>query len=504
MKYSFLSFLLTFYLLTSIESAFATEAQFESAPNQNSKSIQVESFDVVSRKLVKRQVNLIDRIEQALSQPDPNQMRAVGGQLITHTVVVNGFLKRQYPYPQNLCNQNQGKFVSVDSIPPLTTSNLKIYCSLYNSSRELSKLTPLLDRLLSRRGELAVVRKLPLVSGEKQSDLVLPMSPLSRPNLDKKATPYAILEPSVESPPSIYIGKRKKRAIANYVPPVQPAIKPPLSALTTLKNAEKFLATAISEFPDPNNFQSPRTTRDQLDRLTYDIDLQEKEIHRKLLSMPNTGIFRVLPYQAYLRPLNTIENRSQKNVLDRYPFPVLIQSKGGFTPNLPLQIVKGKFQLLSQGVDYGFIADVGDIPLEKLDASLQAVAPEKRNILINYQPPQKLNALQIERQKIITGKHENTIENQSILNTVEAKLNHTYLVRILQFKIPEILVNNKPISRKQRRYLDQLLEMQSSDVIVAFRPISRRSDGSYTIIWRVLQQLPEPQIKDLEEYLTYQ
>lgn len=504
MRYTRLSFLLIFCLLTMVESAFATEIELQSSPNRHHKSSQVENFDVVSRKLVKQQVNLIARIEQALSQPDANQMRAVGGQLITQTVVVNAFLKRQYPYPQALCNQNQSKQDNVDSIPPLTTSNFKIYCSLYNSSRELSKLTPLLDRLLSRRGELALVRELPLVSGEKQSDLVLPMSPVSRPELHKRATPYAILEPEMDKNALLLVGKRKKRAIANYFGPVQPAIKAPSEALITLKNAEKFLATAISVFPDQKNFQSPRKVAAELDRLTYDIDLQEKQIHRKLLAMPNTGIFRVLPYQAYLRPLNTIENRSQKNVLDRYPFPVLGQFKGGFTPNLPLQIVKGKFQLLPQGVNYGFIADVGDIPLEKLDASLEAIAPEKREILINYQPPQKLNALQIERRKIITGKHENTIENKPILNTVEAKLNHTYLVRNLQFKIPEIIVNNKPISRRQRRYLDQLLEMQGSDVIVAFRPISRGSDGSYTIIWRVLKQLPEPQIKGLEEYLKYQ
>ncbi|MEA5596231.1 hypothetical protein [Rivularia sp. UHCC 0363] len=493
MRY-FFSFLLPFCLLANVESAFALKANLQSSPDRN--SIQAESFEVVSRRLVTQQVNLISRIEQALIQPDSNKMRAVGGQLFTQTVAVEGFLN-QYANPQALCSQNQGASISLNSIPPLSASNLKIYCSLYNSSQVLSKLTPLLDRLLSRRGEITHTRELPLVSGEKQSDLVLPLSPLSRPNLHKPATPYAILEPDANNNDSIFIGKSKKKAIANYNPPVQPAIKPPSEALTTLKNAEKFLAIAISEFPDANNFHNPKKTAAELDSLTYDVYPKEKEIHHKLLSMSNTGIFRVLQYQAYLRPLNTVENRSQKNVLGRYPFPVLAESKGDFTPNLPLQIVKGKFQLLPQGVNYGFIAEVGDIPLEKLDASLQVVAPEKRNIFINYQPPKKLNALQAERQKIVTGKHQ-------ISNTVEAKLNHTYLVRNFQFQLPEIIANNQPLTRKQRRYLDQLLEMQSSDVIVAFRPISRRTDGTYTIVWRVLQQLNDPQIDDLESYLTYQ
>ncbi|MGF1673637.1 MAG: hypothetical protein ACFCUV_08125 [Rivularia sp. (in: cyanobacteria)] len=504
MKYTFLSFLLPFCLLANIKSAFADQPDLQSSPNRDRKSTQVESFEMVSRRLVTGQVNLIFRIEQALLHPDSHKMRAVGGQLVTQTVAVEGFLKSQYAYPQALCNQNQGSSVPIDFIPPLTASNLKIYCSLYNSSRELSKLTRTLDVLLSRRGELSDTRELPLVSGEKQSDLVLPMSPVSRPNLHKRATPYAILEPDVDNTAKVYVGKSRKRAISNYVPPVQPAIKPPSTALTTLKNAEKFLAAAIAEFPDANNFHNPQKTAAELDRLTYDIYLPEKQLYQKLLSMPNTGIFRVLSSQAYLRPLNTLENRSQKNVLGRYPFPVLVEPKGDFMPNLPLQIVKGKFQLLPQGVNYGFMVEVGDIHLDQLDASLQAVAPEKRNILINYQPPKKLNALQAERQKIITGKHQVLIANQPILNMVDAKLNNTYLVRNLQFQLPEIIANNQPLTRKQRRYLDQLLEMQSSDVIVAFRPVSRRTDGTYTIIWRVLQEFNDPKIDDLDAYLQYQ
>ena len=499
-------------MLANLESAFATEAELKSSPNNNPSSSKVENFDMTSRRLIQQQINFIARIEQALLQTDSNKMRTVGGQLITHNVVVESFLKRQYRYPQALCNQNQSSGAAVDFKPPLNPSNFKIYCSLYNSNRELSKLTPLLDKLLSRRGELALVRELPLVSGEKQSDLVLPKSPVSLPNLGKRATPFAILEPSVETSTSLFIGKRKKTAltrsagesIAKYIPPVQPAIKAPPQALRTLKNAEQFLAKAISVFPEENKFHNPKETRAKLDRLTYGIDLQEKQNYKKLLSMPNTGIFRVLPHQAYLRPLNTVENRSQKNVLGRYPFPILGESKDKFTPNLPLQIVKGKFHILSQGMNYSFMVDIGDVPLEDLDASLQNIDREKRDILINYQPPKKLSGLQIERRKIITGKHNKFIDNQPILNRVEAKLNHTYLVRNLQFNLPEIIVNNQAITRKQRRYLDQLLEMESSDVIVAFRPIRRRANGSYTIIWRVLQELPEPQIEDLEDYLQYQ
>jgi len=60
--------------------------------------------------------------------------------------------------------------------------------------------------------------------------------------------------------------------------------------------------------------------------------------------------------------LNTAENRSQKNFPGRDTFSMLEKSMTNFTPNLPLQIVKGKFELIFQGVDYRFMADIRDIP----------------------------------------------------------------------------------------------------------------------------------------------
>ena len=102
MRYTFFSFLLPFCLLASLEGANAAQTRLKSS-NNDQKSSQVKSFDVVSRNLVAQQINLIARIQQALSEPDSNRMRAVGGQLITHTVVVESFLKRQYSHPQALC-----------------------------------------------------------------------------------------------------------------------------------------------------------------------------------------------------------------------------------------------------------------------------------------------------------------------------------------------------------------------------------------------------------------
>jgi hypothetical protein len=72
---------------------------------------------------------------------------------------------------------------------------------------------------------------------------------------------------------------------------------------------------------------------------------------------------------------------------------------------------------------------------------------------------------------------------------------------LFQFQLPEVILRGESISRAQRRKLDQILMTPSSDVLVAFRPVNQRFDGSYTVLWRLLNQFPDPQIADLEDYL---
>ena len=95
------------------------------------------------------------------------------------------------------------------------------------------------------------------------------------------------------------------------------------------------------------------------------------------------------------------------------------------------------------------------------------------------------------------------MNHQIILADASSELNRTYLVRSLQFQLPQFIVTGQPISKSQRRHLDQLEQMHSSDIIFAFRTVRRRSDGSYTVLWRILNQLPAPQIEDLENYLKF-
>jgi len=246
------------------------------------------------------------------------------------------------------------------------------------------------------------------------------------------------------------------------------------------------------EFPLKNQFTNHHKTSAVLDRFTYNIDPQEPQIYATFLKMPHIGIFRVLPDLAYQRSLNTLQNRLAPSLSERYPFPSLGNGKGGFTPSLALVMVGDRFGLGHKGVDYSFMVDLGDIPLTKLDSGLQAVAQPTREFFLNYQPPKQLDNLQVERRRFLTGKDQNWNLNQVILASAKAELNHTYIVRSLQFQLPEIILSGKPLSVQERQYLGELPQLYSSDILVAFRPVRRRSDGSYTVLWRVLNEFTTP------------
>ena len=154
-----------------------------------------DKFYTITSRLRQQQVYLIDRLQAAFTSPDANRMRAVRGQLIIQTIQIENFLKGYYPNPQKLCS-SKSNFTDVSSLPEqLNESKGQIYCSLYSSSQELFKLRPIIDRLLSRRGEIGLVRELPLVSGERQLDPVLPIAPIMRPDLHKPAIPLNNREP---------------------------------------------------------------------------------------------------------------------------------------------------------------------------------------------------------------------------------------------------------------------------------------------------------------------
>ena len=501
MRYFFLLLLVPSFLsLLTRQTVAAAETEAE---NDSTGSIQSQDFWPTAQQLIQEQIFLIARIEKAIAGPDPNQVRAVQGQLTLHRGAVDRFLKGRYPIPKFLCGPvaNPTDNLLANS-SDLTLPQKQAYCALYASTQQLEPLAAVLDRRLYMLSTLAEVKPLPLVTGEWSSNAGVPT--LGRPNLGAPAKPLA---PAVNLPPTEpLLGRPTKQPIADYVPPVQPAIVPPEDAAPALQAAKRLLAQAQAVFPDLTQFRDPGQDEQRTDRLKYELYPPEVQLYKQFLAQPNTGIARILPASFYHSQPQQLQNRLVPTVAERFPFAPLPQRSEGLNPRLTLQIAEGQFQIVPSGLDYGFMVDLGDVPLE----DLSALPPEKvklpvqtRQFFFSYRPPNDLAALQVDRRRFLTGKVGNFVLKEPLFSAAPAVVGHTYLLRSLQFNLPKLITEGQPITRDRRRYLDQLLAMQSSDVLVAFQPVSRRSDGSYTVLWRVLAQFPDPQIQDLDQYVKF-
>ncbi|MBD2094633.1 hypothetical protein H6F90_05645 [Trichocoleus sp. FACHB-591] len=483
----------------------AVAAETDAVPTE---VIRAQGFWPQAQQLLQAQILLVNRIERAVAEPDPNQVRAARGQLTLQTAAVDRFLKSQYPLPNLLCAPTRIRVGNTEEPftvgSGLSQSQGTVYCNLYQSTQKLASLGDLLDRRLFMLASIAEVKPLRVV-GEQQP-LSLPGTPTQSPNLGKPATYRYGTAPTLPTEKPLVIGQATKTAIADYVPPISPAIAPPPEVAPVLQSIKQLLTRTQSAFPNAASFSAPTRQVEALDQYAYGLYPKERQLYAKFLEQPNTGIARVLLSEAYRPQPSALQNRLEPTVAERFPFVPLVQSEAKFTPRFLLEIENGRFQLVQSGLNYGFLAPMGDVPIEALQPTLPTqqveLAPDLRQFFLTYVPPNQLDAIQTDRRRFLSGKVNNLALNQLLMSQAPISLNQTYLMRSLQFQMPEIVMSREPVSRRDRRYLDLLLETPSSDHLLAFRPVIRHSDGTYTVLWRVLQQFPDPQIQDLDKYVN--
>lgn len=482
-------------------------------------SSESQEFWSQAQELTQRHMFLVNRIERAIAGTDPNAVRATRGQLTVYTAAVNRFLVRQYSIPQLLCNPGtaaaEERFSA--AVSNLSPAQAQAYCGLYAANQQLTPLEPLVRRRLILLGGLGDIRPLPLVSGERRADPILGITSLERPRLYQSTPATPLWAPEANLPQTtapLLVDREAKLPIANYEVPVQPAIAPPEEIMRVLQSAKRSLAEARAAFPSSAAFVDPDQADQIADRNAYDLYPDEPERFASFLAQPNTGIVRILPAAAYARPVNTLQNRAALTVAERFPFaPLLTQPEESaqtsalgsarpnrFVPRLAVQIVGSNFQLAQPHLDYGFMADLGNVPLETLTIRRGSPIPD---FFLTYQPPNQLADLQTDQRLFFTGKADVLGLDKPLSNQAPIVVGHTYVLRSLQFALPEVITTNRVISPRERYLLDRLLETQSSDLLIAFQPVDRRLDGSYTVLWRVLEQFPDPQILDLDDYVRF-
>ncbi len=413
-----------------------------------------------AQRLAQSHLVLLNRIERSLSSSDGDRLRAVQGQIFLQASAVDRFLKSSYPAPEILCasnsaNSGAGSVAGTDAV---SLEEAQVYCALYTSARELEPLRAQLDRRVG------------MVAKE-------------------------IAAPRI-------IGRVAKSPSENLPIPIAPAIQPPDDILAIVQSSRSHLLQVQSAFPVAVRFTVP--VQLQSGQTPSDLYPQESQPYTSFLSQPNTGIARLLPSEVD-RASNTSENRLAPTAADQFPLAILMPRSQSLSPRLAIRIEGDRFQIVQTDLDYGFMTDLGDVAIETLlppSSGRVSSLSEALQFFYSYRPPSEFEAIQADRRRFMTGKVSGLNLSQPLLNQATAAMNRTYLVRSIQFKVPEIITSGRTLLPNERSSLRDLLKTPSSDLLFAFRPVSRRADGSYTVLWKILTQFSDPQIRDLDRYVV--
>jgi len=504
--------------------------------------------------LTQTQLHLSDRIDRAISGTDPNAVRAAAGQILLHVRGLERFLKTQVPDPRSLCFPQFPQ----PARNPFSPSEQDVYCDLYGSIGDLENLLGLLNYRLGTLATVAEVRPLPLVSGEWVVTAA-GIPEFQRGSLREAAPSLTRTAPVLPPVVSRPFDRPAKSALGDYQPPLDPAIAPLATAQSQLAQLNDRLGQLIARFPQggSRNFVDPRPlSRPQVP--SFSLTPEETSAEAAFLALPHTGLSRLLPASVYQENPQVVRNRLDPTARDRYPFPALVP---GDAPQLPPLGATAKatpgmtdrsgtlspgtrtlalgdqpfaaqlklqtqpqgsgdvLELVTPDLDYGFIWDLGVVPLEQLTLDVLLNLPQDPDddpepaipltltdlstltFFLTYTPPNTLGALQADRNRFLTGKQSAFGLPADLPLQAAMNLNHTYLLRSIQFQVPEALRAGRFQREGDRRYQSVLLDMPSQDLLLAVQPTQRHPDGSYTLRWRILGQFPNPEVVDLGQYV---
>lgn len=170
------------------------------------------------------------------------------------------------------------------------------------------------------------------------------------------------------------------------------------------------------------------------------------------LSQPQTGLIRLLPRETYDGYL-TIRGGGAF-----YSFARLTHEYG-FGSDIMFE--QGYFTVASAGAGFGFLTNLGDVPIDGVNVNTPAV-----QYLASFSPPTNEPDARVQQQRAGTGF---TVGSYSYIDHLKATQSTTFAVRSIDYN--------------------------DSDVLVAFRVVRFDTDGSLILVWKLLQTFPVPKLQ---------
>ena len=187
------------------------------------------------------------------------------------------------------------------------------------------------------------------------------------------------------------------------------------------------------------------------------IVLQPSSDDLKAAELESVKVFRLLPRGKYRDLFSSVRG-------DGAYYSFVNQSHSyNDTPQIELQ--QGNLSVGFYGASYGFIADLGEIPLGAIDKKTKGV-----ELLVNYSPPTEEAEARSEKRR--RGLEDDGI---SYKESIPAAVGHSYVLRAVSF--------------------------DEADALVAFKIHRKDADGSLIIFWKLIEQFEKPILRRADKSL---
>jgi hypothetical protein len=180
----------------------------------------------------------------------------------------------------------------------------------------------------------------------------------------------------------------------------------------------------------------------------------DRKAYAEFLAQPGTGLIRLLPREKWDGKLSTRGDGAF------YSFARLTHEYGSGSD---IMLEQDRLAVGFAGADFGFMTDLGDVPLETVTGETEAV-----QFMASFKTP----TLEPEARKAYRsfgdfgGLHEGQLTYASRLPVA---VGSTYALRSINYDY--------------------------SDLLVAFRVVRKDADGSVTLLWKVLENYPKPTLQ---------
>jgi hypothetical protein len=179
---------------------------------------------------------------------------------------------------------------------------------------------------------------------------------------------------------------------------------------------------------------------------------EDRKAHAEFLTSPDTGLVRLLPREKWDGKL------SMRGGGSYYSFTLRSNEYGRSTD---IGLEQDKLRAGFAGADFGFMVDLGGVPLEGVTTETEAV-----RFMAGFEVPTAEEAARQAGRQFHHARHEG---GWSYVRTLPAAPGKTYAVRSIVYG--------------------------ESDVLVAFRVVRKDEDGSVVLLWKLLEKYPKPSLQ---------